>query len=80
MTPHVLGLNNQKDRVSDNQYGDHRESGFEGEIKSSFLNMVTLRYLLDIQVEIACWQVDTSLEFRREIQNGDKCFRVANTL
>lgn len=58
MAPNILGLKNWKDRVANNQYGeDYRWSGFEGEIRSSFLNMATLRYLLDIQVEVACWQV-----------------------
>lgn len=52
----VLGLSNWKDRVATNQYEDYRWSRFEGEI-SSFLNIVTFRYHLDIQIEIACWQV-----------------------
>ena len=51
----VVGLSNWKDRIANNQCGeDHRWNGFEGEISSLFLNVVTLRYLLDIQIDIAC--------------------------
>lgn len=54
----VLGLSNWKEGVANKQYEeDYRWSGFVGKIRNSFLNMVTLRCLLDIQSEIACWQV-----------------------
>lgn len=44
----VWGLSNWKEKVVNNQHGeDYRWSGFEGKIRNSFLNVVTLRYLLE---------------------------------
>lgn len=50
----------------------------EKKIESLFMDMLSLRYLLSIQVEMLKMQVNMSLELRKDVKDGDKYQEVIN--
>lgn len=76
-----FGLSNWKDSFPSAEMG-HAGSGinFYGKIKSLALNILILRHLLDIQVEMSRRQLDWDLGFRGDTRSGVMSLEVISIL